>query len=194
MLFGERVIKNLCRNQEVFPHSMAVQVVVYLALPHLPENYLTQQEMIDLVFIAPWHDVGKIGWLDEWFTAKRDHLSEADWAEMQQHPQRSGDILEGVLGIAPEAADLARGHHERPDGDGYPAEREPSRAMLLLAACDVLTACLEHRGYRKAPLSYDAAIRIISLFAPFEIVRAVKSATCGFNDEVFTDLAASIAR
>lgn len=75
-------------------------------------------EMIGL--IAPLHDVGKIGIPDS-LLLKSGDLTEAELTELRSHTAL-GDMLIGdcTSPILRELKQLARHHHERWDGTGYP--------------------------------------------------------------------------
>jgi len=69
---------------------------------------------------APLHDIGKIGVPDS-VLRKPGRLTEVETAIMQTHTTAGAQILGGsshrILSVA---ATIARGHHERWDGSGYP--------------------------------------------------------------------------
>ena len=104
------------------------------------------------------HDIGKIGVRDE-VLLKPGRLDEEEWVEMRRHPLISSYIL-GELGIPAIAKDMARSHHERFDGGGYPdglvGEAIPLAARVLSVA-DTLDAMTSDRPYRKA-LSFGDAV------------------------------------
>jgi HD-GYP domain-containing protein (c-di-GMP phosphodiesterase class II) len=95
------------------------------------------------------HDIGKIGVRDE-ILLKPGRLNAEEWAEMRRHPEISSYIL-GELGLPEIAKDMARSHHERFDGDGYPdglvGEAIPLAARVLSVA-DTLDAMTSDRPYR----------------------------------------------
>ena len=104
------------------------------------------------------HDVGKIGVRDQ-VLLKPGRLDEQEWCEMRRHPEISSYIL-GELDIPEIAKDMARSHHERFDGKGYPdglvGEAIPLAARILSVA-DTLDAMTSDRPYRKA-LSFETAL------------------------------------
>jgi putative nucleotidyltransferase with HDIG domain len=105
------------------------------------------------------HDIGKIGIRDE-ILLKPGKLDAQDWAEMRRHPEMSSYIL-GELDLPPEVKEIARSHHERYDGSGYPdglkGEEIPLSARILSVA-DALDAMTTDRPYRGAmPLAVAMA-------------------------------------
>lgn len=104
------------------------------------------------------HDIGKIGIRDD-VLLKPGRLDPAEWAEMRRHPEISTYILD-ELEIPQIAKDMARHHHERYDGGGYPdglvGEAIPMAARIL-AVADTVDAMTTDRPYRAA-LTLDAAL------------------------------------
>lgn len=104
------------------------------------------------------HDIGKIGVPDH-VLLKPGRLNEPEWREMRRHPEISSYIL-GELEIPEIAKDMARSHHERFDGNGYPdglvGEAIPLAARVLSVA-DTIDAMTSDRPYRDA-LTFEAAL------------------------------------
>jgi hypothetical protein len=104
------------------------------------------------------HDVGKVGVRDQ-VLLKPGRLDDAEWAEMREHPVISSYILDG-LELPQAAKDIARHHHERFDGGGYPdglAGEGIPLAARILAVADTLDAMTTTRPYRDG-LSFTAAL------------------------------------
>jgi HD-GYP domain-containing protein (c-di-GMP phosphodiesterase class II) len=94
------------------------------------------------------HDLGKLGIADA-ILQKPGPLDEAEWREMQRHPEVGARILEhaGMHDIAR----WVRAHHERVDGRGYPAGLPADRISLearILAVADAYEAMIADRPYR----------------------------------------------
>jgi diguanylate cyclase (GGDEF)-like protein len=89
------------------------------------------------------HDVGKIGIADA-ILLKPGRLDDAEYAEVKRHAALGAQIVEDVL--TPEQVTWIRGHHERPDGRGYPDGltapdiTEGATLLALADAFDVMTA------------------------------------------------------
>ena len=80
---------------------------------------------------------------------KRGPLTDAEFAAIQRHTAIGGEILKDAADQMPHAdylrmaVDVARHHHERFDGSGYPdglAAREIPLAARIVAVADALDA------------------------------------------------------
>ena len=109
---------------------------------------------------APLHDIGKIGIPDEILLAPRD-LTESELIIMRTHSDIGHEMLQGSTSESMKmSADIARYHHERFDGSGYPlglrGQDIPLSARIVTVA-DVWDALLSTRPY-KSPWSEEAAV------------------------------------
>ena len=103
------------------------------------------------------HDIGKIGVPDR-ILLKPGSLDAQEWVEMRKHPEIGAWIVSGVESLR-QAADIVIAHHERFDGQGYPAALS-GRAIPLgarvFAVADSLDAILSDRPYRGGQTSEHA--------------------------------------
>jgi putative nucleotidyltransferase with HDIG domain len=103
------------------------------------------------------HDIGKIGIPDR-ILLKPGRLDTHEFEEMRRHPEISSYILD-ELELPPIVRDMARNHHERFDGKGYPdglkGKSIPLAARILTVA-DAFDAMTSDRPYRRA-LSQEVA-------------------------------------
>ena len=107
-------------------------------------------ERVERVRIAGiLHDLGKIG-IPDAILRKPGPLADDEWAEMRRHPEIGARLVRGT-----ELADIRpwiAGHHERPDGRGYPlglpAAEIPLEASIL-AVADAYEAMTSDRCYRQ---------------------------------------------
>jgi diguanylate cyclase (GGDEF)-like protein len=94
------------------------------------------------------HDLGKLS-ISDAILHSPSALDDAEWREMRRHPEVGARILEhaGMRDIA----GWVRAHHERVDGQGYPAgvagEAIPLEARILSVA-DAYEAMIADRPYR----------------------------------------------
>lgn len=97
------------------------------------------------------HDVGKIAVPSEILT-KPGRLSQTEFTLIQAHAQIGFDILSGI-NFPWQIAEMARQHHERLDGSGYPRGLIGEQILpeaRILAVADVVEAMMTHRPYRPA--------------------------------------------
>jgi response regulator RpfG family c-di-GMP phosphodiesterase len=97
------------------------------------------------------HDVGKIGVPDA-VLLRAGELTADDREQMRRHTAVGGAILAGSSSpIMQMAEEIARTHHERWDGSGYPeglSGQEIPLAGRICAVCDVFDALLSDRPYK----------------------------------------------
>jgi len=119
----------------------------------------SEQAAKELLHAAPLHDVGKIGTPDA-ILRKSGKLTEAEWDVMRQHTLIGERIIgEHPSGVLRLAATIARHHHERWDGSGYPdglAGEAIPHAARIVAVADVFDALTSVRPYKRA-WSFDEA-------------------------------------
>ena len=123
-----------------------------------------------LVCCAPLHDIGKVG-LPDHILLKPGKLDADERLLMQTHTTTGADTLKAAmkqhgsaLAFLQMAADIARHHHERFDGEGYPDRLAGSTIPLsarLVSIADVYDALRSRRTYKPA-LSHSAAIQVMT--------------------------------
>jgi putative two-component system response regulator len=97
------------------------------------------------------HDIGKIGTADA-ILLKPGRLTDEEMAEMRRHSEIGAGILEVHEAMA-EIAQIVRHHHERWDGQGYPAGLAGTAIPLggrIIAVADAFSAMTNDRIYRPA--------------------------------------------
>jgi PAS domain S-box-containing protein len=119
---------------------------------------LPPDEIREIGFSSLLHDLGKIRVPDSILT-KPGPLSAAEWKIMKQHPLWGEELLSAHPWLET-ARQIARWHHERWDGTGYPdglhAEQIPLGAAIVTVA-DSLDAMISDRPY-KGPWPQQQAI------------------------------------
>ncbi len=111
---------------------------------------LTEHEMLVVRQGAMLHDIGKISIPDD-ILKKPGRLSALERKIIMTHPGRGGDILDSIPQLA-EFAPLARYHHERHDGKGYPQGLKGDEIPLLcviVALADFYEALSSKRPYKE---------------------------------------------
>lgn len=118
---------------------------------------------------APLHDVGKIAIKDD-ILQKPASLSEEEFSKMKLHAVIGGDIFEYLEERIPDkefahvAGQIARHHHERWDGTGYPqglAGEEIPLVARIMSIVDVYDALTSARPY-KQPFTHEKTITMIA--------------------------------
>ena len=110
------------------------------------------------------HDVGKIGIADQVLN-KRGPLTGPERRLIELHPTIGAEILSGVALLQGEGLKVVRFHHERWDGNGYPARLAGDRIPLgarVFALADALDAMTSNRPYRVARSWEEATDEILS--------------------------------
>ena len=102
---------------------------------------------------APLHDVGKVG-IPDAILLKPAKLTDEEWTTMKGHSSIGAGILEGSgSAVLYMAERIARSHHERWSGGGYPdglsGEAIPVEARIV-AVADVFDALTHERPYKAA--------------------------------------------
>jgi len=129
---------------------------------------LDNREIALMVSAAPLHDVGKISVPDA-VLLKPGKLTPEEFEQIKKHPVRGAEIVEEVMrGVETDeyvdlAKDIAKYHHERWDGTGYPEglkEKQIPLAARIMAVADVYDALTAERCYKKA-MPKEKAIEII---------------------------------
>jgi len=173
-------------NFYIYTHS--VQVTALNLLLHEKLFDVAPDELLDVGIGSILHDFGMI-FISAEVLDKPDALSDVEYYKVKQHTQKGYEFLKGN-GLQSEVAlTIVRHHHERFDGNGYPAGIKGDnipRSAQLSALCDVYSALITDRAYRKGLTHADALKMMreeakggafnIELFNRFEtIVTARKS-------------------
>ena len=111
----------------------------------------SSKEIRNLKNAAYVHDVGRVGIPDS-ILNKPSKLTEEEYALVKAHTVIGADILKDIT-VIEHAAEVARFHHERYDGKGYPdglkGEEIPIQARIV-AVADRYDAMNTRRIYRSA--------------------------------------------
>jgi putative two-component system response regulator len=112
---------------------------------------------------APMHDVGKIG-IPDAILRKPEKLTSEEFDVMKTHTLIGAGMLAGSRSaVLQMAEEIARSHHERWDGGGYPArltQHAIPESARIVALVDVYDALTHARVYRPA-MDEDDALAVI---------------------------------
>ena len=139
-------------------HLRRVQAYVEALATELGLSETTVEE---IGYSSVLHDVGKL-LVPERILGKPGKLSGDEWVEMRKHPEHGAAILMDQPFFAI-ASDIARCHHERWDGTGYPrglTSNDIPLAARITSVADVFDALVTKRSYKKPWSDTDAIAEI----------------------------------
>ena len=159
------------RNGESGAHVRHIRTITEILLHRLLENsnkYSISAEQQDVIPRASaLHHIGKIG-IAEKILNKPGKLTPEESEAMKTHSMLGAEMLHdldnfGEQPLLQTAYEIARWHHERWDGRGYPdglkGDEIPISAQLVSLA-DVYDALTSERCYKKA-FSHEKAVQMI---------------------------------
>ncbi len=160
------------RNGESGSHVRHIRVITETLLRRLLEltkRYeLTPEQQDNIPLASALHDIGKIG-IDEAILNKPGRLTAEEFAVIKTHSMLGAEMLQKTESFAEQpllqtAYEIARWHHERWDGKGYPdglkGDNIPISAQLVSMA-DVYDALTSERCYKKA-FPHETAVQMIT--------------------------------
>lgn len=159
------------RNGESGLHVLHIRTLTELLLKRLAKksskHRLTNKDITLISTASALHDIGKIV-IPEEVLNKPGKLTDEEFELMKTHSQKGAEMLCGVSRLGREplldyARDIARWHHERYDGRGYPdglvGDDIPICAQVT-AIADVYDALTSERVYKKA-YTHEKSISMI---------------------------------
>lgn len=150
------------RSIETGNHVKRVAFICY----ELARSFgLEEHEAEKLMFASPLHDVGKVG-IPDGILNKPMKLAEHEWEVMKTHASIGYEILKNSKrAIIQAGAIIARDHHEKWDGSGYPAGKKGDEIHIygrIAALADVYDALRHRRCYKSAWTAEATLAHIVS--------------------------------
>jgi putative two-component system response regulator len=127
----------------------------------LAQEQGTEREVCETIELAArLHDIGKVA-IPDTIMQKSTPLTDGERQILQTHVTTGAELLsKAKVAYGEMAEEIARHHHERWDGNGYPDGISGSAIPLaarLVAVCDAFDSLTHEKNYRRA-LSSDEAI------------------------------------
>jgi len=146
-----------------YHHTLTVFTLSTLVASYMIDNY---QDHISEVMSSPTHDIGKIC-VPLSILQKSDPLTRNELDVLEQHPV-SGYLLLSHYNKDTDniAAVVARDHHEKRNGTGYPYGIHLDNPISeIVVVCDIYDALISLRPYRPVPYDNRTALEVITEMA-----------------------------
>ena len=156
------LIKLKTYDEYTLTHSLNVAVLSISMGCHV--NY-SREKIRDLGLGAILHDLGKTQ-VPLNILNKRGPLNENEFNTIKSHPVVGANMLERTKKIPPKAISVARNHHERIDGSGYPkglSGNDLDEFSIITGLSDIYDALTSDRVYRKGIPPHNALRTIFAL-------------------------------
>ncbi|MBO4903528.1 MAG: response regulator [Lachnospiraceae bacterium] len=169
------IITDLIASKDGFTgiHSVSVSRYMGIILKEMLMsglNYGISTDDYELIMLsAQLHDMGKIGVPDA-VLQKTGKYTDEEFTQMKNHTVYAANAIQKYSYLLPGSKfitytyQMARSHHERFDGRGYPDGLQGANIPILariLAVADVYDALVSERSYKQA-MSHEQAYNIIT--------------------------------
>jgi response regulator RpfG family c-di-GMP phosphodiesterase len=160
--------RNLVTGKHLRRTSSYVLVIAEgMKFENMYPGVITDKWIETLWKVAPLHDIGKISTQDS-ILDKPSKLTSQEFEVIKMHTTNGAEIIQTIMKDSDEdymrmAGEVARSHHERWDGTGYPqrlAGEEIPLSARIMAVADVFDALVSERPYKR-PYSAEEAFAII---------------------------------
>ena len=156
------------RSEESGDHVRRIHDITWHLLTYTPLGDGLDEETVRQIALASiMHDVGKIA-IPDAILNKPGKLTAEEYEIMKTHTTQGALLLERIpqlreTGLYSYAADIARHHHERWDGRGYPDGLRGDEITIwaqVVSLADVYDALISKRVY-KAAFTRETALEMI---------------------------------
>lgn len=159
ILNNDDIVINLneLRNIDDYTLEHSVNVAVISIVIGISMN-LSRDQLRDLGVGAILHDIGKM-MIPNDILNKPSALTVDEYEIVKQHAKYGYELLSKIEGLSDEIISVARYHHERFDGRGYPSGLKSPQISLfakIVAISDVYDALTSDRVYKKMIEPYRA--------------------------------------
>jgi putative two-component system response regulator len=158
------------RDDESGKHLERMQKYTYVLTKELQkskkyQNKITNKFLAEITAAAPLHDIGKIGIPDK-ILLKPGKLTPDEYEIIKTHTLIGDETLDNVEktfgknSFISMGKIIARSHHERPDGLGYPdklQEKDIPLEASIMAIADIYDALRTRKIYKPA-ISHEKTI------------------------------------
>jgi len=138
-----------------YHHAMDVSILSVVMGRHLG---LSKKELQDLAIGTLLFDIGKMK-LPPRLLNKPGRLTDEEFALVKKHVEYSVEIIQSIKGISQSALEIARYHHERHNGCGYPEGLHGTQIPVfarIAAIVDCYCAITRNRCYNRAISPHEA--------------------------------------
>ena len=159
------------RNTENHEHIRRVKAFTRILATHMmkefPEYKLTEEHITQIAAASALHDIGKIMIPDNILFKPGKYTSE-EFDYMKSHTIRGYDIIAQIADnwdkeLMDYCKQIARSHHEKFDGRGYPENLKGDKipiAAQVVSVTDCFEALISESLYKKA-YTFDVAFQMI---------------------------------
>lgn len=191
---GEHMLLDVVRmktaDEYTYLHSVAVCALMLKLARHLG---MAPDAARECGLAGLLHDVGKMKIAPD-VLHKRGRLDDSEFALVKSHAEEGYAILRHVPDLPTAALDVARLHHEKIDGSGYPLGLAGDAIPLVArmgAICDVYDALTSNRSYKTASSPTEALA--VMMASPGHFDPALLAAFAACLDPVSALPAAAVA-
>lgn len=177
-------------HHDFYTSTHMVNVAAYLVPLAYELGYRSSEDLTRVCEAGLLHDIGKV-YVPETVLNKPGRLSDEDWWLIQRHPELAFEHLREYDGVHEVVLAVAREHHERLDGSGYPHglradQMHPmSKMCAIVDAFDAMTAL---RPFKKRTLTVAEALEILKKEAPEKFDPEVLEAWIGLVNQASCEL------